>query len=236
MLKYKKYFFIISLLTTISSNTFAQKQSKAIEIDTVKVNFINGIAVHGEMVGAIQMLTSDHGQWEAGLRVNIKDKYFPAFELGLGKSDQQDEYIAESWYKTSAPFFRIGCDYNILRNKHDIYKVFVGVRYGFSKFSYDTTVPIITTVADDPATTVDESSTTKTYTEYNGLNATYHWLEGVFGVDAKIFGPLHLGWEVRYKRALTNNHSEIATPWYIPGFGNDKTAGFIAAFNLTFSF
>jgi hypothetical protein len=234
MLKRPSLFLLAALLIFTPSNSWAQKKHTA-EVDTVKVNFFNGIAVHAELIGAIQMIASDHGQLEAGLRLNLKDRYFPAFEIGIGKADEKDEYIDDSWFKTRAPYFRIGCDYNILRNKHDPYKAFVGLRYGFSRFDYDTTVGKITQIEDDPATEEDESSTETTYTDYKGLNGTYHWLEAVFGVDAKIWGPLHLGWDVRYRRALTNKHSDVAEPWYIPGFGNKKTAGFTATFNLTFN-
>ena len=47
----------------------------------------------------------------------------------------------------------------------------------------------------------------------------YHWLEAVLGVDAKIFGPLHLGWSVRYKRRIAHKDGEIGKTWYVPGFG-----------------
>lgn len=234
MLKRQSLVLVFAMLFLLPSYSWAQKKQAA-EVDTVKVNFFNGIAVHAELIGAIQMMTADHGQWEAGMRINLKDRFFPAFEIGIGKADERDDYIDESWFKTQAPYFRIGCDYNILRNKHDPYKAFVGIRYGFSRFNYDATIGTTTKKEDDPATEEDESSVKTIYTEYKGLNGTYHWLEAVFGVDARIWGPFHLGWDVRYRRAITNKHSDIAEPWYIPGFGNKKTAGFTATFNLTFT-
>lgn len=230
----------LALFAIMPQSTWAQKNEDA-EVDTVKVNFFNGIAIHIDAIGAIQMATSDHGQWEVGLRINLKDKYFPAFEIGYGKADESDDYVTDSWCKAKAPYFRIGCDYNILRNKHDAYKAFVGLRYGFSKFDYDMTVKTVTeteteqTTENEDGTTTTEAVTTSTttYPEYDGLHATCHWLEAVFGVDAKIWGPLHLGWDVRYRRMLSNKHSDADEPWYIPGFGNKKTAGFTAMFNIT---
>jgi hypothetical protein len=232
MLRHSQIAFAIALLALLPHCLQAQKKDK-VEVDTVKVNFLNGIAVHADLLGAVQMLSSDHGQWEAGLRINIKDRYFPAFEIGIGEADESDEYEEESWCKARAPYFRIGCDYNVLRNKHDLYKAFVGLRYGFSKFNYDTTVKTVTETDGGDTAETGESTTTTTYPEYDGLDATCHWLEVVFGVDAKVWGPLHLGWDVRYRRMLSNKHSDIAAPWYIPGFGNDKTAGFAAMFNFT---
>lgn len=226
----------MACLTVANPMWTAAQNRQNTPTDTLNVRTFNGIAVHADAIGAIQMATADHGQWEAGLRINIKDKFFPAAEIGLGKADQQDEYKDELRYSTKAPYFRIGCDYNILRNKHDPYKAFVGLRYAFSKFNYDITVEQVTTTADDPATEADETATTTTYQQYEDLKATYHWLEAIFGVDAKIWGPLHLGWDIRYRRLLTSNYENNAEPWYTPGFGNKKKAGFAATFNVTLSF
>lgn len=214
----------------------AQKKKNAAEVDTVKVAFLNGIDVHFDVVGAIMMQSSDHGQWEAGLRVNLLDKYFPAFEIGWGEADEEEDYVEESWGKAKGTYFRIGCDYNLLRNKHEGYKLFLGVRYGFSKFKYDMSVGETVTTEDDADTEEDESSTTKVYTDYYDMDATYHWLEAVVGVDAKIWGPLHLGWDIRYRRVLTKTISNEGAPWYIPGFGNKKKAGFTALFYINLSF
>ena len=46
-----------------------------------------------------------------------------------------------------------------------------------------------------------------------------HWIELVFGIDAKIFGPLHLGWNIRYKRRISHKEGDIGQTWYVPGFG-----------------
>ena len=46
-----------------------------------------------------------------------------------------------------------------------------------------------------------------------------HWLEAVIGIDAKVWGPLHLGWSVRYKRRLFHNDGNIGKTWYVPGYG-----------------
>ncbi len=219
---------LLLLLILVPTTLSAQKRKKEAPVDTVKVAFLNGIHLNFDLLGAYQMLSSDHGQWEGGMRINIKDKYFPAFEMGIGEGDQHEEYNEASWCKTKAPYFRIGCDFNILRDKHDIYKIFAGVRYGFSKFDYDITVGEQIPVEDNPDTPEVESGNETIYHQHNGLNASYHWLEGVFGVNAKIWGPLHLGWDVRYRRHLSSKYAEQGEPWYIPGYGNNNVAGFTA--------
>ncbi len=234
---------VLTLLLLGATPAAAQKKKKAAERDTIQVSFINGVAVHWELVGAMQLLWGDHGQWEAGVRVNLKDRFFPVFEMGYGRANETEEYVEESWCKTKAPYFRIGCDYNLLRDKHDNYKLFVGLRYCFSKFSYDMTVKeeALTSFLDetDVGTDDDEgeevAGTIYEYKEYDGLKATYHWLELVLAVDAKIWGPLHVGWDIRYRRVIKRSYAEQGTPWYIPGFGNAKKGGFFVAFNLAFA-
>ena len=51
------------------------------------------------------------------------------------------------------------------------------------------------------------------------LACSQHWLEAVLGIDAQVFGPLHLGWSVRYKRRLFHDEGDIGQTWYVPGFG-----------------
>lgn len=197
-------------------------------MDTVQVAFLNGIAVRADLLGAYQMLFNDAGQWEVGMRINLKDRYFPAIEAGFAEADKKDEYIPELKFKTKAPYFRVGCDFNILHNKHDDYKLFAGVRYGFTTFNYD--------MSTENPRNEGEEIVQGIYTDNYGLKCDYHWLEGVFGVDAKIWGPLHLGWDVRYRRRLFQKHDEIGEPWWIPGYGGKKAAGFAGNFNLIISF
>lgn len=219
---------LLLLLLSVTNSLYAQRNKKTVVIDTVQVAFLNGIAIHTDLLGAYQMQFSDHGQYELGMRINLKDRYFPALEAGVGKADQEQEYTPELKYKTKAPYFRAGCDFNILNNKHDAYKAFAGFRYGFTKFDYDMTTA--------EAITDDEGNTQINYTPCNNLHCNYHWLEGVFGVDATIWGPLHLGWDVRYRRRLAQKHASEGEPWYIPGYGGQKAAGFTANFNLIISF
>ena len=64
------------------------------------------------------------------------------------------------------------------------------------------------------------------------MSCSMHWLEGVFGLDAKIYGPLHLGWSVRYKRRLVHSDGDLGGTWYVPGFGINDKDGFAANFNV----
>ena len=74
------------------------------------------------------------------VRVNIKDRYYPIVEIGVGQADKTDETTGVR-FKTSAPYARVGVDFNVLKNKHDIYRLLVGGRLGYTSFKYDVTSP-----------------------------------------------------------------------------------------------
>lgn len=231
MRRIKHIFITASLLVLIPAAASAQQKITALP-DTVKTAFFNGIAVRADIVGPIMLATGDCGHYEAGVRINIKDKYFPAFEIGRTEADQTMNYVEQHWYKTKAPYFRLGCDFNILRDKHDIYKAFAGFRYGFTSYKYDASVAHTTIIEDDPDTETNEKSTQTTYIGHYGLKGSSHWIEGVFGVDAKIWGPLHMGWDIRYRKKIKHSYSETSEPWYVPGFGGYKDAKFTFNFNI----
>lgn len=177
------------------------------EIDD-SIPFWRGLQVKADLVGLIQKAVSSYGQYEAGVRFNLKDKYFPVVELGYGMADE--EYVVTGiTYKTSAPYGRIGCDLNIMKNKHDIYRLYGGMRYAYTSFKFD---------VDGPDMTDPVWGTTTPFSGH-GIKAHYHWLELVFGIDAKIYGPIHLGWSARYKRRIAYNNGEMGNVWYVPGYG-----------------
>ena len=206
-------------LGTLSANAQGLKP-QAERLDTTR--FFRGLQVMADAVGPIQLAVSDYGQYEAALRINLKDKYFPVFELGYGTANHEDDPVTHVAYKTSAPYGKVGMDFNIMKNKHDIYRVYIGARYAFTTFKYDVASPVLTDpVWKDPAAI-----------QLNNVSASYHWAELLFAVDAKIWGPLHLGWSVRYRRRLAHNDGESGNVWYVPGFGKTGNSRLGGTFNI----
>ena len=112
--------------------------------------------------------------------------------------------------KTNAPYGRIGCDINIAKNKHDDYRVMVGARYAFTNFKQDIYGDINVPYWGG---TVPYSTSEK--------SIAYHWAELLFAVDAKLWGPVRLGWSFRYKAKLAGKGNEGEKIWYVPGYGKD---------------
>lgn len=198
----------ISLLLLLSA-TGASAQQKLFSVQEDSIPFFRGFAVSFDLVGLAMMQLSDHGEYEGALRVNLHDEWFPIIEAGYGKANHEHDEVTGITYRTKAPYFRIGIDRNLLKNKHGDNRLYAGLRYAFTSYKVDLeheTFP-------DPVWQWD------TGFGVSGEPCSYHWLEVAVGLDAKIFGPLHLGWSFRFRKRLAHSDGIIGRTWYVPGFG-----------------
>lgn len=218
--------FISLLLLVFGLPTRAQgnRPTANEKVNEDSIPFFRNVAVSVDLVGPLWLSLNDYGEVEGAVRVNLKDKYFPVVELGLGKSNAEDE-ATKITYKTSAPFVRAGLDFNIMKNKHDVYRLYAGGRYAFTSFKYE---------IDHPGLIDPVFGGVARY-HAQDLKCSYHWLEFGIGVDAKLWGPVRLGWNVRYKRRLFHSDAdEVGRTWYVPGFGKADNSEFGAMFNVIF--
>ena len=211
-----------SLLLLTLGTTPAAAQSKLFRLEKDSIPFFRGFAVSVDLVGPAMMMLSDHGEYEGALRINLHDQWFPIVELGLGRANHENDEVTGLTYKTTAPYFRVGMDWNIIKKKHGPNRLYAGFRYAFTSYKVD----IIRDNLPDPIWL------SRTQFGVRDMGCSMHWLEAVFGIDAKIFGPLHLGWSVRYKRRLVHNDGEVGNTWYVPGFGINDKDNLAANFNV----
>lgn len=203
-----------TVVVTVDSTTVADAAGAVAEAlgkkEARKVHFINGFGVGADFVGLVQKVSgSDWSQLEVLARMNIKERFFPVFELGLGEADHEGRDL-DNHFRVRAPYFRIGCDYNI-RGKHlDGNRFFVGLRYGFSFYKYDLTSP---TPITDPVWGTSQPF------NLEGLSGNAHWAEVVLGVETRLWTIIRFGWDVRFKLLATQKAHEVGEPWYIPGLG-----------------
>lgn len=195
------------LLLLVVSAASAQVKFFSFQKDSIPT--FRGFALSFDLVGAGMMQLSDHGEYEGALRLNLHDEWFPIVEAGLGRADHVDE-VTQIHYGTSAPYFRIGIDKNMLKDKHGPYRLYLGLRYAFTSYKVDISRP------DYP----DPVWQWNTVYDVKDVACKFHWFEVVLGVDAKIIGPLHLGWSVRYKRRVSHSEDFLDNTWYVPGFGH----------------
>lgn len=184
-----------------------------------QLTFFQGFSLGVDLVQPVMWQFSDYGGIEAHLRLNLKNTFFPVVEMGYADGESTDENTSIT-YAVSAPYFKAGIDINMLRDKWQDNRLFVGLRYGFTSFSYDMSGPAV----EDPVWGGTEPF------GYDGIDCTVHTVEIVAGVQVKIWSSFHMGWLVRYKRILSQTDNVYSEPYYIPGYGT-TTGGCAWSFN-----
>ena len=191
-----------------------------LEQDTIPL--MRGFQVSFDLVGAAQLMFSDYGQYEAALRLNLHDQWFPVFEIGYGKAYHEEDLVTGMAYKTQAPYFRAGVDFNLLKKKHQENRLFAGFRYAYTSYKADIWRQDF----------LDPVWLWPTRYDVRNMQCNQHWLEAVFGLDAQVFGPFHLGWSLRYRQRLSHNEGDLGNTWYVPGFGIQDSSNIGATFNV----
>lgn len=186
--------------------------------------FFQGFTLSADVFGLLQYTMSDYGALEAALRLNLKNTYFPIAELGYGRC-RTDDFNTKVKYKVDAPYLRVGVDFNVLKDKFQDNRLYLGLRYGISVFNYSISGPAMT----DPIWGGSEAF------NIDGINCASQWAEFVFGAEVKIYKNFHMGWSVRYKRELSSTKSDFSKPSCIPGYGyTTKTNCWGGTYNLIF--
>ena len=185
-----------------------------------------GIYIGADIYGlAGKAFGSDITSAEISAEVNLKNRYFPIVEIGYGSTDTTDDET-DIHFKTSAPYFRIGMNYNVFYKKPYLPGEFlVGLRYGFTSFSYDVAAPSMT----DPtwgAPTIPF--------EYNGEKSSASWLELSLGLKSNIYKNLYMGLALRYRSRISMKKNEHTEPWYIPGYGKNKSTNFGVTYTIVY--
>ena len=101
--------------------TFAQIKKDKKKENTEKVKLYQGTTIGVEVAGlANHFLGSDILSSEVMLQANLLNRFLPIVEVGYGKVNTLSD-ATDIHYKTSAPFFKIGADYNFFYDKPPLY-------------------------------------------------------------------------------------------------------------------
>lgn len=231
-----KYILASSLWLVALCSAFAQQQ-EGVALDSVAsdstlvtapkptraaTKWLSGMSVSVNALGALLANLSSYGHYEASLRLNIRQTYFPIIEVGIGVCSR-DQTSTQTNFETRAPYVRLGADLNLARDKRSGNRIFLGARYGFTHFKFDLTQAI-----NDPIWG------THLPLDYRGQTSTAHWGELVFGLEAKIWKNFHIGWTARYHKRIAQLLPAFGQAWYVPGYGKNDTYAFGGSFNLIF--
>lgn len=221
------YIIALLTLTSLASPLYAQQETKPLTDEQWKALPLYQGAMAGIDVSALasKALGSDIAGTEAFVTINLKNRFFPVAELGYGSIDTTDDET-DIHYKTSAPYLRLGLDYNVFYRKPYLPGYFtVGIRYGFSSFKYDVQSPPLT----DPNW---EGITVPV--NYQGVKTNAGWAELVAAIKAHVYKGFHIGFSVRYRTRLSLKKHENSEPYYIPGFGKGGKSNFGITYNLIY--
>ena len=199
---------ILSARTSLSDTLQTKQPAMKKKAEVKKSTLLVGCSVGFDACGAVMAAVTPYGQYEGKLRVNLKNKFFPIVEVGLGVSNHTDE-TSNITYKTHSPYFRLGADYNFLKDVHSGNRLFGGLRFAYSSYKFD----IAGSALKDPI------YGTIVPFQMNGVKSNSFWSEVVFGAEAKVWRFLHLGWSVRYKLQVHKGRTVVDNAWYVPGYG-----------------
>lgn len=189
-----------------------------------KAPLYNGASVSLDLYGlGSKLLGGDFLSTEISMDVNLKHRFFPAIELGYGTTDTTDD-DNNIHYKSSGAYGRIGVNYNTMSKKKSESFLYVGLRYGFATFKYDVQAPSM----EDPIWGGSVPF------DFQGIKSNAHWMEFLVGVKAQVYKNFQMGWALRYKARINAKNSLNSDPWYIPGFGSNKSSTFGVTYNLIY--
>ncbi len=214
-----------------------KEKEKPVVVDTIP--FYNGTYVGVDLYGiGSKVLGGDFLSSEISVKVNLKNKFIPALELGFGNTDTWNE-TGIHYKSNTSPYFRIGVDYNTMAKKKEKNNfLYVGLRYGLSSFKYDVTTlpfndPIWGDQLENPGIHDDIWGGNVPY-NHLGMKATVQWFELVLGVKVKVYKNFCMGWALRMKYKMSASISEYGNPWYVPGYGKYKSNNIGVTYSLIY--
>jgi len=155
------------------------------------------------------LLSNDKG-YSVKADVNLKNTWFPTFEMGYSSYDKTAKSGTQCL--ASGTYFKLGVNKSLVYLGDKAENMFyAGAHYGFSAFTY----------------TLNNLSWYDNYWGDNALtNSTDQrgvvgWLELTVGVRVDVWGPFSLGWSGQYKSTLHVSGGATSDPAYIPGYGEN---------------
>ncbi len=213
-------------------------RNKKKEEQKIEYPLYNGTYISADLYGlGSKALGGDFLSSEISIDINLKNRFFPVLELGYGTTDTwaEDDGIN---YKTSAPYMRIGINYNTMYKKKRESHLYVGFRYALSSFKYDVSSPSLSDPiwkGNIPNPNLQDGIWGGSVPfNHTGLKGNMQWLELIVGMRVQVYKDFMMGWSVRMKRRLSGSGSEYADPWYVPGFGKYSSSQIGLTYSLIY--
>lgn len=214
----------IVLVDTVTGKEFVDST------ELKKKKIVNYPLIHSAIVGVdfwnpiMRAFGQKYGLIGFSAQLNLKNRYIPSFEFGLGNADYTPDDNNYTFHAPICPYFKIGMDYNFMYNSNPDYLAFAGIRYGFAPFKYQ---------LKDISLGSDYWGENE-LTDFPEESFTAGWIELSFGIRAKIIQNVSLGWTFKYHRKIHSSTKESGEPYYIPGYGT-SASNIAASFSIYYT-
>lgn len=172
----------------------------------------------------MRIFGQQYGLASAWAELNMHNRYFPYFEFGLDNANDKPDNGNFTFKVKTAPFFKIGAGYNIFYNSNPDYQLKFGVRYGFTRFTYE--------VAD--VTVTDSYWGESAHFSMPQQSVTAGYIEIGVSVKVKIYRNFAMGWALKYHSVVHQSDVVGGDPMIIPGYGN-RNGSFTGGFSLIYT-
>lgn len=210
--------FLISLLLLIGTGSVLGEE-KANNEETPEIPLYQGVGIKLDIGNTIYEAAISGGKgmsFEALAYVNLQRRYLPTIELGYGQLECTANNNAH--FIGNGAFMRMGCDFNIMKNKEMGNMFLLGGRLGMALQECSVNNLVVTDAY---------WGITQPLPAHNTVRFDC-WGELVGGVQVDVYKNFVMGWNMRIKLLFTQGKEGKFHPSYIPGFGHHN--------NTTFSF
>lgn len=201
------------------------------ELDTVKAAksgpvypLLNSVSVGANFFDAVMLACGQkHAGFDLWADLSLYNWFFPVVEVGAGYADN---HPADGNFHYKSPlslYWKLGFNYNFLYKSNPAYQAFIGLRAGFSHFSYDVTDITVTSPYWQQSQGFD----------LLGQTASVFYGEALAGIKVKLVGNLSMGWNIRVHFKMHTHTKSSSNPWYVPGYGTSGILG--ATFSLIYT-
>lgn len=173
---------------------------------------------------AARALGQSYGLGSVWAELSLHNWIKPFAEIGLGSANYMPKDESYRYKSSSAPFFKLGANYNFLYNSNPNYSVYAGIRYGISSFSYNI----------EGATVNNGYWQESEQIAVPKQKATVGYGEALIGLRVQIVSSISLGWEIKWHKILHQGKHAYGEPWYIPGYGT-RGNSFSGAFSISYT-
>ena len=217
------YRLFIVLLISLS---VSEIDAKTLDAKTEK-NASLGLHLSADVFGYIYpiFVKDKYYSSELSASLDVDNRFFPTIEVGLGHTDMVSQ-LYEIGYRTRAPYYRVGLDYNVLYKKGNPGYIYIGARMGYTSFDYSVEAPPL----------VDPVWGDESFVRFSDVPCRSIWAEAVGGVRAEVAKNFYMGWTLRYKYLFYQGPISNGGPWYVPGFGTGKKMAFGATYTIGYYF